>query len=154
MKHLLVFSLLASTLFATPENPLIPSTWFQEITATDGSTQECIIFTTVPGVEYTFQHFNALETWTGIGKTYGLGQEFSAAMRETAPAPPPPDPQNPPPPAPVLGNASITIQPSSGSAGGTVVAWVSLDHGNSVRHLIAGSMVAAWNNGCRKGEPF
>jgi len=131
-------------LFATPENPLIPDTWFQEITATDGSTQQCIIFTTVPGVEYTFYHSDALETWTEIGKTYGLGQQFSAAMRETAPPPPPADPDNPPAPGPVLGQASITIKPSSAPAGGTVVSWPSLDHGNAVQYLITGTMATAW----------
>ena len=145
MKPLILIPLVFTTLSATPENPLIPATWFQEIAATDGSTQQCIIFTTVPGVEYTFEHSAALETWTEIGKTYGLGQQFAASMRETAPAPAPPDPANPPPPAPVLANASIIIQPSSGAAGGTVISWSSLDHGSSVSHLIPGSMNAAWD---------
>lgn len=130
---------------AAPDNPLIPDTWFQEIIATDESTQQCVIFTTVPGVEYTFYHSNALEEWTEIGKTYGLGQQFSAAMRETAPAPPPPDPENPPPPSAPLESASITIQASSGAAGGTVVSWASLDHGNATRHLITGNMASAWD---------
>ena len=133
-------------LSATPENPLIPDAWFQEITATDGSTQQCVIFTTVPGVEYTFYHSHGLESWTEIGRTYGLGHQFSAAMRETAPAPPPPDPQNPPPPGSVSLPASITIKPSSGTAGGTVVSWPSVDHGNAVQYLITGTMATAWSS--------
>ena len=68
-------------LSATPESSLIPETWFQNLTATDGSTQQCIIFTTIPGVEYTFFHSNNLKDWTEAGETYGLGQEFAAAMR-------------------------------------------------------------------------
>jgi hypothetical protein len=86
--HTILLLLSVLRISATPENPLIPETWFQEMIASDGSTQQCIIFTTVPGVEYTFFHSNELEEWTEIGKTYGLGQEFAAAMRETAPAPP------------------------------------------------------------------
>lgn len=140
---LLLASILPLT--ATPENPLIPPTWFQEIAATDGSTQHSVIFTTVPGVEYTFFHSHDLVEWTEIGKTYGLGHEFAAAMFETAPVPPPPDPENPPASPPVLANASITIQPSSGTAGGTVVSWASLDHGNAVSTLIAGNMAPDWN---------
>lgn len=141
---LLVASLLP--LSATPENSLIPSTWFQEITATDGSTQQCIIFTTVPGVEYTFYHSNDLVSWTEVAQTYGLGHEFSAAMRETAPAPPPTDPQNLPPVPEPLVSASISIAPSSGAAGGTVVSWPSLDHGNAVRHLITATMATEWES--------
>lgn len=139
--------LLATTLSlsASPENPLIPATWFQDITATDGSTQQCVIFTTVPGVEYTFHHSDDLVSWTEIGKTYGLGHQFSAAMMETAPPPPPADPENPPPPGPVLELASIIIQRSSGTAGGSVVSWPSLDHGNAVQYIITGNMVAAWD---------
>ncbi len=131
-------------LSATPENPLLPVTWFQEIGATDGSTQQCIIFTTIPGVEYTYEFSRDLVEWAEIGKTYGLGQQFAAAMRETAPAPPPPDPENPPATPPALTSASITIQPSSGAAGGTVVSWASLDHGNAVSALIPGNMSADW----------
>ena len=136
-------------LSATPESSLIPETWFQNLTATDGSTQQCIIFTTIPGVEYTFFHSNNLKDWTEAGETYGLGQEFAAAMRETAPAQPPPAPDNPPVGQPVPVNASITIQPSSGTAGGTVVSWASHDHGNSVRSLIPGNAVAEWQS-----DPF
>lgn len=136
--------LFAFPLQATPENPLVPATWFQEITATDGSTQHSVVFTTVPGVEYTFFHSHDLVEWTEIGKTYGLGHEFAAAMFETAPAPPPPDPENPPATPPAFTHASVTIQPSSGAAGGTVVSWASLDHGNAVNTLIPGNMAAAW----------
>ena len=64
---LFILPLLSLPLTATPENPLIPETWFQEINATDGSTQQCIIFTTVQGVEYTFFHSHDLEDWTDIG---------------------------------------------------------------------------------------
>ncbi|QTN33680.1 hypothetical protein HZ994_15635 [Akkermansiaceae bacterium] len=145
MKSLFLLPFAITTLSATPENPLIPSTWFQEITATDGSTQQCVIFTTVPGVEYTFYHSDALETWTEIGKTYGLGHEFAAAMRETAPAPPPPDPENPPPMPPVPNSASIAIQASSGASGGTVVSWPSHDHGNAIQYLIAGNIASDWD---------
>ncbi len=145
-----ILSLLSALpLSATPESPLIPETWFQNLTATDGSTQQCIIFTTIPGVEYTFFYSQDLLVWTEDGETYGLGQEFAAAMRKTAPAPPPPAPGNPPAGQPVPVNASITIQPSSGTAGGTVVSWVSLDHGNAVRVLIPGNAVAAWQS-----DPF
>ena len=147
MRSLFVpFSLLHLPAIAVPENPLIPDTWFQEITATDGSTQQSVVFTTIPGVGYTLFHSNDLESWAEIGRTYGLGHQFSAAMRETAPAPPPPDPQNPPIPAPVSAPASITVQASEGIAGGTVVSWPSLDNGSSVRYLVGGSMSAGWDN--------
>lgn len=144
MKVLLLLAASLLPLSASPEYSLIPSTWFQEITATDGSAQQCIIFTTVPGVEYTFYHSYDLVGWTEVAKTYGLGHEFAAAMRETAPAPPPADPQNPPPvPEPHI-SASISIVPSSGAAGGTVVSWASLDHGNAVRYLITATMATEW----------
>ncbi|MEP5506446.1 MAG: hypothetical protein ABJZ54_10345, partial [Luteolibacter sp.] len=146
MKTLALLDASLLPLSATPENSLFPSTWFQEISATDGSSQQCIIFTTVPGVEYTFYHSNDLASWTEVGKTYGLGHEFAAAMRETAPAPPPPDPQNPPPPAEPFVSASITLARSSGTAGGTVVSWPSLDHGNAVRHLITATMATEWDS--------
>lgn len=159
MKLLPVLFLSVLPLSATPENPLIPDTWFTDVTATDGSVQQCIIFTTIPGVEYTFYHSSTLEIWSEIGKTYGLGHQFSAAMRETAPAPPPANPTNPPPAGPILQPASITIKPSSGTAGGTVVSWPSLDHGNAVQFRIAGTMASAWSSvpifaGSRGGHQF
>ena len=140
--------LLFLSLPLSAQEKLIPDTWFQDITASDGSTQQSIIFTTVPGVEYTFQHSNDLSTWTEVGETYGLGQQFAAAMRETAPAPAPPpaDPQNPPAPFVLPIPASLIIQPSSAVEGGTVVSWPSLDHGNSVQYLITGTMGTGWNN--------
>jgi hypothetical protein len=50
-----------------------------------------------------------------------------------------------PPPSPDLANASITIQPSSGMDGGTVVSWPSLDHGNAISYLIAGTIASDWD---------
>ncbi len=142
----LLFALLPSAITATPENPLVPDTWFQDLTAADGSIYQCVVFTTVLGVEYTFYHSSDLQAWTDIGKTYGLGHDFAAAMREITPAPPPPDPQNPPAAPADFINASITIQSSSAAEGGTVVSRPSLDHGNTVRYLVAEDMALEWDS--------
>ena len=130
---------------AAQRSPLVPETWFQDLTAADGSVQQSVVFTTVPGVEYTFYHSDNLDVWAEVGKTYGLGHDFAAAMREVTPAPPPPDPQNPPAAPADLINASITIQSSSAIEGGTLVSWPSLDHGNAVRYLVTEDMAQEWD---------
>lgn len=73
-----VLSLLAGSplpLSASPENSLIPSMWFQEITATDGSAQQCIIFTTVPGAAE-----GAVVSWASLDHGSAVRYLITATM--------------------------------------------------------------------------
>ena len=78
-----------------PTDNSVPETWFQDLTAADGSVQQSVVFTTVPGVEYTFYHSDNLDAWADVGKTYGLGQEFAAAIAGSGSRPSATRPENP-----------------------------------------------------------
>lgn len=50
---ILLLTITALPSFAVPGDPRIPETWFQDVTATDGSTQQSIVFTTTPAIRST-----------------------------------------------------------------------------------------------------
>lgn len=41
---------------------LLPEHWFEPLTALDGSSQQCLVFRTVPGVYYTVEHSLTLDS--------------------------------------------------------------------------------------------
>jgi hypothetical protein len=123
-----------------------PESWSENITITGGAVLQCHVFQTVPGIEYRVEASNDLTSWTQTDELYGLGHQYVVAMRELIPAPPP-DPEAPPVEVPgPTENASIRMQPSAASAGGTIISWASLDHGGPMIHHIAGVMDPAWES--------
>jgi hypothetical protein len=122
-----------------------PEGRLENIPASDTSVQQSYIFRTVPGVLYRVESSHDLSNWTAGEEIYGMGHEFVTAMYEFTPPPPAP-PGTPPatPPVPAI-HASLRIRPSSGTAGGTVVSWKSLDHGGPVIMLLAQAMTSNWN---------
>lgn len=127
---------------ALPEN-FLPDGRIENLAATDSSVQQCYIFRTVPGVRYRVESSHDLAQWTPDEEIYGLGHEFSVAMREFTPAPETGGGSSSLPASPVT-NVSLLINPSSGTSGGTVVSWVSLDHGGPVTRLLSQSMSSDW----------
>jgi hypothetical protein len=122
-----------------------PDGRLENIPASDTSVQQCYIFRTVPGVLYRVESTHDLSNWTAGDEIYGMGHEFVTAMREYTPPPPAP-PVTPPatPPVPAI-HASLRVRPSSGTAGGTVVSWKSLDHGGPAVMLLAQAMTSNWS---------
>ncbi len=68
---------------------LLPERWLENIPTADGSTQACLVFKTIPGVEYRVESSPDLIQWTTENELYGLGHEFVTPMREFIPTPPP-----------------------------------------------------------------
>ena len=124
---------------------LLPESRLETLPASDSSLQQCYIFRTVPGVFYRVESTHDLTHWDSEEEIYGLGHEYTVAMREFTP-PPVPEPGSPPAtlPAPAK-NVSLRIQRSSGTEGGTVVSWISLDYGGPVIRLFSQSMVSGWD---------
>ena len=120
--------------------------WIENIPATDQSVRQCYIFETVPGVKYRVESSHDLSEWTPEDEIYGLGHEFVVTMREFTPPPPPEPGSEPPDPTVILRKSvSLVIQPSSGTAGGAVISWASLDHGGPVRMLLSQTMTSGWS---------
>jgi hypothetical protein len=139
---LATFILLSSPAFCRDFRPEVI---LENIPAANSSIQQCCVFRTTPGVRYTVESSGDLLNWTAQPEIYGIGHEYVVTMREFTAAPPP-DPEAPPPPANSAPSTSATVrmQPASGSAGGTVISWPSLDHGGPVIVWIAGAMDSAW----------
>ena len=116
----------------------------EEIPATDGSIQKCLIFETIPGVDYRVEVSDDLAEWSTESETYGMGYEFAIPVREAVP-PPPPGPGDPPAPiGPPVAFAALRMQRSSGAEGGTVVSWPSLDDGTAVSVFLEAEMHQDW----------
>lgn len=120
---------------------LLPPYWLENVTATDGSTQECLVFQSTAGVNYRVEVSEDLKTWNTQWELYGMGHEFVVPMREVTP--PASGPSTPSAPCPVV---SVCLQKSSGSAGGTVASWLSLSDRRPITVLLAGEMAAAWSS--------
>ena len=120
-----------------------PTVEFENITLPNGSIQHSIAIETKPGLLYTFQSSDNLVSWNDDAVYYSLGQKLTHALRESTP-PPPPDPEAPPAPAYPSAFATLLVQPSSGTGGGTVVSWRSLDDSRAMTYHIAGDMDPAW----------
>lgn len=120
-----------------------PVVEFENISLANGSIQHSIAIETKPGLLYTFQSSDDLVSWNDDAVYYSLGQKLTHALRESTP-PPPPDPEAPPAPAYPSAFATLLVQPSIGTSGGTVVSWRSLDDGSAVTYHIAGNMDPAW----------
>jgi hypothetical protein len=122
-----------------------PATHMEHLPAGDSSVKECYVIQTTAGVGYTVQSSEDLTTWTAEDSFYGLGGEYVVTMRESTPAPPLPPGTPPavrPPPAK---NVSLRMDRASGTAGGTVICWASLDDGGPRKVRIVGEMVSGWN---------
>ncbi len=133
--------------FTTFAHDFRPGSHFENIPAADASVLQCYVFQTTAGVSYQVEVSNDMQHWTTTDRVYGLGHEYVVTMREFTPAPPP-EP-GVPPPTPTSDPAksvSIRMQPSTGEAGGTVVAWPSLDNGSAVVVKIHGVMDAGWSS--------
>lgn len=120
-----------------------PVVEFENISLANGSIQHSIAIETKPGLLYTFQSSDDLVSWNDDAVYYSLGQKLTHALRESTP-PPPPDPEAPPAPAYPSAFATLLVQPSSGTSGGTVVSWRSLDDSRPMTYHIAGNMDPAW----------
>lgn len=141
---LLFILILLSLLSPVFSRDLTPVNWQEDVPATDESIQHCFVIRTVPGVKYQMESSSDLVSWNVENEIYGLGQEFVTPMYEFT-APPPPDPNAPPvTPGIPTQQASIRMDPATGSTGGTVVSWVSLDNGAARIYKIDGSMDAGW----------
>jgi hypothetical protein len=124
-----------------------PEARFENIPATNASVLQCYVFQTSAGVGYQVEVSNDMLHWTATDEIYGLGHEYVVTMREFTPAPPP-EPGASPSPSPSAPTkcVSIRMQPATGMAGGTVVAWPSLDNGSSVVVKIDGALDAGWSS--------
>jgi hypothetical protein len=123
---------------------LAPPIWFEDLPATDQSTQHCVVFKTVPGVRYTVESSPDLFTWTARDAVYGLGQEFVTPMYQFTPAPPASPGTLPITLAAPSYHASIKMEPATGDAGGIVVSWASLDDRGPRIVRIDGEMDPGW----------
>lgn len=87
-----------------------------------------------------------LSTWTAGTEIYGLGHEHVIPLLEVAAPPPlpPPDPSDPPLSIVPYTSISLKIQPATGSAGGVILSWPSLDHGGPMIHRIDGTLHQGW----------
>ncbi|WP_367873902.1 hypothetical protein [Luteolibacter sp. Populi] len=121
---------------------LVPERWMEDMQAVDGSVQRCLIFRTVPGVNYRVEVSNDLVGWLPEMEIYGLGQEIAAPLVEFMPPPPTESPEPGPPVSSIF--VSLTMQPSSHGSGGTVVSWRSLDSGVAVVSRIPEQLNANW----------
>jgi len=121
--------------------------WFENVSAEDNSVQRCLVFRTVPGVQYTIESSDSLGVWTEQYSIYGLGHEFVVPMVQVS-SPPAPPPGDSPPSGPVDVTAlvSLRMEPSSGEAGGTVVSWPSMDDGSAVIVRIPEILDPGWYN--------
>ncbi len=117
----------------------------ESITADDSSIQQCYVFPTIAGVRYTVETSHDLTNWTTQDEIYGLGNEYVVTIREFTPPPPPPPGTPPATLSTPAWNASIRMERSSGTDGGTVVSWASLDDQSPVIVRIAGEMAAGWS---------
>lgn len=139
-----MFTVLLSSLFCfngysrdfTPRD-FTPEIHQENMTAEDGSIQECKVFRTIPGVRYQVEFSRDNVNWTPGDEVYGLGHEYVVAIREIKAAP-----------SPVSGsssyNVSVVLQSVSDVAGGTMVSWGSLDGGGPRMVRIAGTLVEGW----------
>lgn len=136
--------LLSATPLPAQEPGTAPAYWFENVPAGDGSIQASLVFTTIPGVQYTVETTHNLTDWMEVASLYGMGHEFVTPMREFT-APPPPDP-NAPPPAPWAPTSivSLRLTPSSDAAGGTVVSWISLDDETVRITLLPDALDTGW----------
>lgn len=135
--------LILSCLPCVSASELLPARWFEELVATDGSTQRSLVFRTVPGVSYRVEVSDDLDSWETVSEIYGLGQEHPVPLVEMQPAPA--GGPAPPPVPPPTHYASIVLRRSSGSDGGLVLSWPSLDSGLPMKRSVAGSLVAGWD---------
>lgn len=148
MKALLLF--LLALVLAFPASATIdptPQYRIENVTATDGSVQQSVVFTTPPGWEVLVERSEDLETWTpetslgSGGILYSVGQEMVFPLRQFAPPPPPPPGGYPTAP---LTSVSVSFRPSSGLTGGTVASWPSLTGQGAVSTLLPGNLDAGW----------
>lgn len=118
---LLVSSSKAQTLQTV--EPHTPPLHHQETyTYPDGSTATVWVVKTIPGVRYTFQTSQDLQTWTEIDNVYGMGHEIVIPMvYRQAPVP------SSTPPAPVVKKLLTPFLMRPCTAGGIVLTWKSLD---------------------------
>lgn len=131
-------------LCSAQQQPLLPTYWIENVLAEDGSTQSSLVFRTVPGVRYTVECSHNVTEWTELGSLYGLGHEFVTPMRlYTAPPPPPPGDPTPAPLNPVR-IVSLRMAPATGEAGGTVVAWTSLENDDALMTFLPDSLDTNW----------
>jgi hypothetical protein len=125
-----------------------PDGRIENVPASDTSVQQCFIFRTVPGVLYRVESTHDLFTWTAGEEIYGVGHEYAVAMREFTPPPPPPAGSGNPVPLPTIAAArivSLRLQHSSGTAGGLVVSWRSLDDDGPVNIWLDQPMATEWD---------
>ncbi len=125
---------------------ILPQYWIENIPAADGSIQQSLVFQTVAGVQYLVESSNNLTAWNVEEEIYGMGHQFVVAIRQFTP-PPPPLPGNPPavlPPRPVAA-PTLIFQPASGTEGGTVVIWKSLDNAGPMTFLVEEDLHEDWS---------
>lgn len=78
-----------ATISSSVARDLVPEYWLEDLTATDGSIQKCLVFRTVAGVDYQVEASNDLLEWNDDSELYGLGHEFALPVHEMTPPPPP-----------------------------------------------------------------
>ncbi len=149
--HLLIpLVLLCGSLYARDINP---DYWLENVTATDGSVQQCLVFRSIPGVLHTVLVSETLTDWQPYeiigqaGQIYGLGGEIVVPLRQfTPPSPPPPGGGggNPPPPGGPAILASLVLRHATG--GGTLASWRSFDHEGSVTVHLEDDLHEDWQH--------
>lgn len=145
MKNLHLLAIFGFIIFPTSARDFRPEAQLENIPLPDSSIQQCYVFRTTAGVRYTVESSEDLKNWTAQEEIYGMGNDYVVTLREYTPSPPSP-PGTPPTVAPVPAiHASIRLQRASGTEGGSVASWRSLDHDGPVVVRINGSMDAGWN---------
>ncbi len=103
--------------------PYAPPKHHQEtFTYPDGSTATVWVVKTIPGVKYTFQTSQDLNSWTEIDSLYGMGHEIVIPMvYSQAPEP------SSTPPTPTVKKLLTPFLMRPSTTGGIVLTWKSLD---------------------------
>ena len=124
-----------------------PPYWVENFTHDDQSTSRVLVFQSTPGVSYTVETSHDLSQWTKGQTFYGLGQEISIPMLQTA-APPANAPTTPSgnPSSPAVSKiVSLMLRPTANN--GVVINWHSLDNKSPVEHHFGTlTMDEAWES--------
>ncbi len=156
--HLLIVPLLIASLLLPcgqlHAQDINPEYRLENVTATDGSVQQSLVFRSIAGVVHTVQVSDNLTDWnpytiTGAGdggEVYGLGGEIVVPLRQFTPPPPPPPGGggDPPPPGGPAVVASLVLRHATG--GGTLASWRSFDHGAGITVHLEDDLHEDWES--------
>lgn len=145
MKALLPALCTALALSSLSARDLAPKYWIENVTASDDSVQQSLVFRTVPGVRYRVETSENLNSWDAGDEIYGVGHDYVVPVRQfTPPPPPPPGGGGTPPPVPLRKTVSLMLKRSNGPEGGTIASWPSQAGSGSVTILLEEDLHPGW----------